>query len=121
MAEPHEYREVLLWDLASIGWTSDSPDLVEAMILLASIHFGANEALIAEKLGLPFDYVSAVGTRLRDGGIWVDDQVTHAGRWPECLTTFLMDVMVASGQFKCFHEGGEPKYHLAAKPTHAAS
>jgi hypothetical protein len=93
--------------LVSIGWTSDAPDLVEAMILMASIHVGPNEAVIAQMLGFPSEYVSTVGStvgiRLREGGIWVGDHVAHAGRWAECLITFRMDVMVASGEFKCTH------------------
>jgi hypothetical protein len=63
-----------------------------------------------QKLGLPLDHVSTVGTRLKVGGIWIGDHVAHAGRWAECVTTFLMDVLVASGVFKCFHDGREPKY-----------
>jgi hypothetical protein len=81
MAETQEIRDILLWNLTAIGWNSEAPDLVEAMILLASIQVGADEAVIAETLGLPWGHVSAVGMRLREGGIWVDDRVAHAGRW----------------------------------------
>src|SRR5919106_1042250 len=115
MTEIHEIREILLGNLARIGWTSDAPDLVEAKILMASVHVGANEALIAQTLGLPIGQVATVGARLRAGGIWVEDHAPSAGRWAECLTTFLMDVMVASGQFTRVHEGGEPKYRRAAR------
>jgi hypothetical protein len=42
------------------------------MILLASIHIGADEARLVEKLKLPFDHVSAIGTRLSEGGMLGD-------------------------------------------------
>src|SRR5919198_4221524 len=68
------YCEMLLRQLAARG-LDDHPVTDEAMILLAATHLGANEATIAEKLGLGLKYVSAVGARLRAGGIWIDDRV----------------------------------------------
>jgi hypothetical protein len=104
-----DYCEMLLRQLAERG-LDDHPVTDEAMILLAATHLGAKEATIAEKLGLGLKYVSAVGARLRAGGIWIDDRVAHAERWKECLMMFVLDALVAAGELDCAHEHGQPNY-----------
>jgi hypothetical protein len=105
-----KYREVLLARLARLGLDEDSYAIDEAMILLASIDVGADEVLISQQLGLSFDYVSGVGTRLRSGGVWIDHRVSHAERWDECLMMFMLDVLVAASDLDCANEHGQPNY-----------
>ena len=69
MVRDAEHRSLLLGHLAEHG-LDDAPVTDEAMILLASDDFEANEAIIAEKLGLCSEYVSVVGRRLRAGAVW---------------------------------------------------
>jgi hypothetical protein len=105
-----DYRAILLAHLAPHG-LDDAPVTDEAMILLASGDLEANEAIIAEKLGLCSEFVSVVGRRLRASGIWVGDCVAHIDRWDQCLMIFMLDVFVATGQLNCEHESGTPQYH----------
>ncbi len=96
----------------------NSDGYAEAVIMLAALTVGADEAKLAAGLGYDPEFVALVGNRLRNARIWADAGTDEAffNRWtgPDGGLAFLCDVNVASGRMIVAHlgEDGEPQYSI---------
>lgn len=77
-------------------------DFMHQAILLASIRLGADEEEIAAALEYDREFVELAGSRLRNAGIWIGDEVAPKAidRWTaedSGGTAFLMDALVSKG------------------------
>lgn len=69
-----------------------------SVILVASINVGPNADKIAKLTGYPRSYVRAIGSRLRQNGIWAGDRVCADWLDPEeGWVAFMCDLNVALG------------------------
>lgn len=77
------------------------PSYMGAMVLLAALVVGADEAEIAKGLKFDPEYVRLLGSRLRGAGVWTgaETRESHRDAWegPYGGTAFFMDVNVADG------------------------
>lgn len=72
-------------------------DLRDAMILLASGLLGADEAAIAESLGVPRRCVDRMSARLRLNGVWVGDRLVSDWDTEAGGMAFVLDLGVGQG------------------------
>ena len=106
----------LLADMGEVDLCA--PDYPAGIVLIASvITRRANEEYLADELGYDFEFVGAVGARLRNAKLWHDAEVPEAvcERWlgEEGVAAFLLDFNVASGAMECL-EGDtiNPRYRM---------
>ena len=105
--------------LADMGETDlCAPDYPAGIVLIASvITRRADEEYLSDELGYDFEFVGAVGARLRNAKLWHDDEVPEAvcERWlgEEGGTAFFLDFNVASGAMECLEgDTTDPSYRM---------
>ena len=71
----------------------------EHVLLLASAREGAKEEHLARELGYDLEFVKTVGSRLRNSGVWIGDQLSEEAlkEWQTHGTAFFVDGAVATG------------------------
>lgn len=87
----------------------------EHIILVASALTDANEEFLANELGYDKEFVSTVGSRLRNAGIWINGKLDAECRksWMENSVAFWVDGGVACGYMTVVGGSGrDRKYKL---------